>query len=375
MTEASVKSQQLTKTDDDGNLVISDNPENEVTDLVGKIHEQLKASDEVKALAREIDLRDQNSLLAYGGKPAEEISTLADKILATVTKSSVQDSGVMLKELARLMKSFDPSDFEKEPTGFVGKLFGSAKKAIEKILAKYQTIGGEIDKINREISKYKGEMVQSNQTLEDLFVHNLSYYEALEKYVVGGNLSLDALKETELPKLEAKAAEGSQMHVVKLETMRTNIELLEQRVYDLEMAKMIALQTAPQIRMIQKGNFKLIAKIQSAFIVTIPLFKMGLVQAIALKRQKLVADSMKALDDATNELLLRNAQMTANQSKQIAKMGTSSVKMETVTEAWKTILQGIDDTKAIEDENRKAREEGTTKLHALQGEIMNKFKN
>jgi len=375
MTTATNTLGNITKIDDDGNVVISDNPEGEVTDLVGQIHNRLKASDEVKALAREIDLRDQNSLLQYGGKPAEEMATLADKILSTVKKSSVQDSGVMLKELARLMKSFDPKDFEKEPSGFLGKILGGAKKAIEKILAKYQIIGNEIDKINREITKYKNEMVQSNTTLEDLFVHNLAYYEQLQKYIVGGNLSLEVIREEELPKLEAKTAEGGQMLAVRLETMRTNIELLEQRVYDLEMAKMIALQTAPQIRMIQKGNYKLIAKIQSAFIVTIPLFKVGLVQAIALKRQKLVADSMKALDDATNELLLRNAQMTATQSKEIAKLGSSSVKMETVTEAWKTILQGIEDTQAIEEENRKAREEGTLKLHSLQGEIMNKFKN
>ncbi len=362
-----------TTTDADDNIVISENPEGEVTDLVAKIHTTLAASDEVKALAAEIDLRDQNSLLAYGGKPAEEIATFADKILSTVSKSSVQDSGVMLKELAKLMKTFDPKDFEKESSGFLGKILGGAKKAIEKILAKYQTIGGEIDKINREITVYKKEMVQSNATLEELFVHNLAYYEQLEKYIVAGNSCLTGLRDEELPKLEAKAAEGGQMHVVKLETMRTNIELLEQRIYDLEMAKMIALQTAPQIRMIQKGNFKLIGKIQSAFVITIPLFKSGLVQAIALKRQKLVADSMEALDAATNELLLRNAQMTAQQSRQVAKLGSSSIKMETVTEAWKTILQGIDDTQAIEEENRKAREAGTVKLHALQGEIMTKF--
>lgn len=373
-SQAAVEALPKTATDTEGNLVIPDSPEEEVQDLVAQLQAKLKTSPEVKALVGEIDIRDANSLITYGSKPAEEISTFADKILGTVTKSTVQDSGEMMKQLASLMKTFDPKDFSEDGGGFLGKLFSNAKKAIEKILAKYQTIGGEIDKIYREISKYKGDLNESNTTLEGLFQHNFAYYQQLEKYVVGGNMFLEQLRNEELPKLEEKAASGNQMDAVKLETMHTNIELLEQRVYDLEMAKMIALQSAPQIRMIQKGNYRLVAKIQSAFVITIPLFKQGIVQAVALKRQKLVAESMEALDNATNELLLRNAQMTADQSRQIARQQSGSVRIETVTEAWQTILKGIEDTKAIEEENRKQRGENTQKLQQLQGEIMTKFK-
>lgn len=359
-------------TNEDGIIVIPENPEQEVTGIFDKINTTLKASSEVQERAREVDIKDHNEILAFGSGPANEISTFADKILGIVKKSSIEDSGLMMKELAKLMKTFNPQDFDEKSKG-LGKLFNNAKKAIEKILAKYQTVGGEIDKIYTEISKYKGEISESNNTLEDLFHENINYYQALESYIASGQLALDEVKSNKLATLEQEVAEGSQLKALELETLKTGIELLEQRLYDLEMGKMVALQTAPQIRMIQKGNYKLIAKIQSAFVITIPIFKIGLIQAITLKRQKLVSDSMQALDDVTNELLLRNAQNTASQSAQIAQRASGSIKMETLEETWKIILNGVDETRAIEEENRLAREAGTKRIHDMQDEMHKKI--
>ncbi len=360
--------------DANGEIVISDNPQKEIDDVVSRIQNELAKSPEVEKLSRQIDIRDHSTILEYGSKPAAEIGGFADKILSRVRKSDLEDSAEMLKQLSKLMKTFDPKDFDEDKGKGLGRLFSNTKKMIEKILAKYQTIGGEIDKIYQEISKYKTQIGITNKELEELYTHNFLYYEALEKHIVGGNMISKYLKETELPKLEEKAQSGSQMDIMNLENLKNSIEILDQRVYDLEMGKVVALQTAPQIRMIQKGNYKLLGKIQSAFVVTIPIFKTGLIQAIALKKQKIVADSMEALDAATNELLLKNAQNTAAQSAQIARLSSSSVKMETLQESWQTILQGIDETKAIEEENKKQREEGTKKLHELQNTIMDKFK-
>ncbi len=354
-------------------IVISDNPQQEVDGIVSKINTELKQSDEVKSLARRIDIKDHSDILNFGSGPAHELSTFADKILQTVKQSSLEGSDTMMKKLAGLMKTFNPQDFEEKPKGLLGNLFNNAKKMVEKILAKYQTIGGEIDKIYIEISKYKSEISNSNVTLEDLFHQNLSYYESLEKYIAAGQLALEDLNTNHLPQLSEKAQNsGQQMHAVELETLRNGIELLEQRVYDLEMGKMVALQTAPQIRMIQKGNYKLVAKIQSAFVITIPIFKTGLVQAITLKRQKLVGDSMQALDDVTNDLLLQNAKNAVNQSTQMARMTTGSVKIDTLEETWKTILAGIDETRRIEEENRIQREAGTKRIHEMQEEVYKK---
>lgn len=363
------------KTNQDGDIVIPENPNEEVAGIFEKINTSLKESPEVRERAKEIDIKDHNQILAFGNGPAHEISMFADKILGIVKRSSVEDSGVMMKELAKLMRTFNPEDFDEKSQGFLGKLFNNAKKAIEKILAKYQTIGGEIDKIYTEINKYKTEITEANTTLEDLFQQNLSYYQALESYIASGQLALENIKANNLVALEEEVAKGSQLKAIELETLRTGIELLEQRLYDLEMGKMVALQTAPQIRMIQKGNFKLIAKIQSAFVITIPVFKTGLIQAITLKRQKLVSDSMQALDDVTNDLLLRNAQNTAAQSAEIARRSSGSIKMETLEKTWKTILDGIEETRAIEEENKLARETGTKRIHEMQNEMHQKLNN
>jgi uncharacterized protein YaaN involved in tellurite resistance len=126
-------------------------------------------------------------------------------------------------------------------------------------------------------------------------------------------------------------------------------------------------QAAPQIRMLQRGNTTLIAKINSAFITTIPIFKNGLINAIAAKRQNLVAQSMNELDKRTNELLLRNAQNISQQSVDIARLaGSSSIKIETIEETWNIIIKGMQETKTIEEENKRLREEGKIRLEQLQ---------
>jgi uncharacterized protein YaaN involved in tellurite resistance len=363
-----------TERDKNGILVIPENPDDEVNGLVAKIQHKLRASGEVRKITNEIDFRNQRSLIEYGSTPANEISSFSSKVLNTVKKSTLEDSSVMMKELAGIMDKFDPKDFEKDK-GLLNKFFNNAKKAIEKILAKYQTIGGDIEKINIEMNKYKVELLQINQVLEDLYNSNFRYYELLEKYIVAGNMILEEVNKNELPKLEEKAQTGNQMDVIRLDDLKNRIELLSDRVNNLEGAKVVALQTAPQIRMIQKGNYKLTAKIQSAFIITIPLFKQALVQAITLKRQKIMKDSMDALDEATNRLLIQNANMTANQSREIAKMSTGSIDMETLENTWKTIKQGIIDTRAIEEENKIKREENVKKLHSIQEDVIHTISN
>jgi uncharacterized protein YaaN involved in tellurite resistance len=238
---------------------------------------------------------------------------------------------------------------------------------IEKVFGKYQSMGSEIDKVYVEISKYQHEMVDSTKMLEQMYEQNYQYYMTLEKYVVAGEMKVEELKNNQLPKLEARVAAGDQIASMQLDTLRNSIEALEQRIYDLEMAKMVSLQTAPQIRLLQRGNTKLIGKINSAFVTTIPIFKNGLIQAVAAKRQKLVADSMSELDRRTNEMLLKNAQNISKQSTDIARLaGGPSIKIETIEESWNIIIKGMQETRAIEEENKRLRVEGTKRLEQLQ---------
>ncbi len=237
---------------------------------------------------------------------------------------------------------------------------------IEKIFGKYQTLGKEIEKIHIEISKYKDEMTRSTLTLDEMYEHNVQYYMDLEKYIVAASLKLEEIK-TDAAELEKRASAGDQMAQLQLNTVMNGLQTLEERVYDLEMARMVALQTAPQIRLLQRGNTKLIGKINSAFITTIPIFKNGIIQAVSAKRQKLVAESLSELDRRTNEMLLKNAQNISNQSTEIARLaGRPSIQIETIEESWNTIVKGLQETKAIEEENKRLREQGTERILQLQ---------
>lgn len=339
---------------------------------VPEIKLALRQEAEVQNLARSIDERDQIQILEFGKEPAQQISRFSDQILGNMRATKVEDSGVLLKQLGKIMDRFDKKDFEQTSGGLFGKLFKRGEKMIEKLFGKYQTMGKEIDKVYVEISKYQSEMVDSTNMLEQMYDQNYQYYLTLEKYAVAGEMKAEELKSTQLPQLEAKAASGDQIASMQADTLRNSIDLLEQRVYDLEMAKMVALQTAPQIRLLQRGNTKLIGKINSAFVTTIPIFKNGLIQAVSAKRQKLVADSMSELDRRTNEMLVRNAQNISNQSAEIARLaGGPSIKIETIEESWNIIMKGMQETKSIEDENRRLREEGTKRLEQLQENFKN----
>jgi uncharacterized protein YaaN involved in tellurite resistance len=349
-----------------GMMPISDNDQLSET-KASDIKLALRKEPEVQNLVRTIDERDQIQVLEFGKEPAVQISRFSDQILSNMRTTKVEDSGELLKQLGRIMDKFDAKDFQKTSGGIFGKLFKKGEKMVEKLFGKYQTMGSEIDKIYIEISKYQHEMVDSTNMLEQMYEQNYQYYLTLEKYIVAGEMKVEELKNNQLPQLESRVASGDQLASLQLDTLKNVIELLEQRIYDLEMAKMVSLQTAPQIRLLQRGNTKLIGKINSAFVTTIPIFKNGLIQAVAAKRQKLVADSMSELDRRTNEMLLKNAQNISQQSTDIARLaGGPSIKIETIEESWNIIIKGMQETKAIEEENKRLRVEGTKRLEQLQ---------
>lgn len=256
----------------------------------------------------------------------------------------------------------------------INKLFNKSKNMIDSLFSKYHTMGGEVDKVYVQLKQYEDEITNSNAVLDEMFNKNMEYFEILEKYIFAGNMVLDKFRVEMIPALQKKAEEsGQQLDMINLNNANQVVEMLDQRVYDLELAKNISLQTMPQIKLIQKGNYNLVRKINSAFIITLPIFKQLLNQAITLKRQAVQAKAMSALDEKTNELLLRNAQNTAMQSKLTAKLASSSsIKIETLEESWRIIKDGINETKVIQEEAVKARIDGTRRLHEIQKEFQSK---
>lgn len=342
---------------------------------LSSLNTELFSDQAVQELARSLDVKDQIQVLEFGKEPAEQISKFSDQILKTIRATHVEDSGELLKQLGRIMDRFDRNDFSRTGGGMFGKIFKRGDKVIEKLFKKYQTIGGEIDKIYVEISRYKNELSEMTKMLENLYEENYRYFLALEKYIAAGRLKLEELRNERFPGLAERAKRGDNRAALELDTLTKAADLLEQRIHDLEMAKMVALQTAPQIRLLQRGNAKLIGKINSAFLTTIPVFKNAMVQAISAKRQKLVADSMAELEKRTNEMLLRNAENISLQSREIARLaGRPGISIETLEKTMNTILEGMQETMRIEQENKRVREEGKKKLEDLQEKLKNRLK-
>lgn len=340
-----------------------------------EISENVKLMPEVQNIANSLDVKDAKEIMNFGQDTALEISRFSDSILATINNSQVEDSGRMMKELNTIMDKFDPKDFDDNSKNIFSKIFGKAKDEVQKLLRKYETMDKEISKVFIEIKKYESEISRTNDMLNTMYEKNVLYYKELEKYIQAGNIVVEKLQTQIIPQYEQKFAQtNNEFDRINLQSAKDSLEMMEQRIYDLELAKMVSIQSAPQIKLIQKGNYNLLRKIGSAFVVTIPVFKTGIIQAITIKRQKVQADAMKALDDRTNEMLLRNAQNISAQSIDIARLsGSSSIKIETLENTFNTIVQGIQDTMKIEEENKIARQQGRLRLEQLQTDIKNKF--
>ena len=195
------------------------------------------------------------------------------------------------------------------------------------------------------------------------------------KYIAAGEQGCKELHEYIEQKEQELVTSNNVDLQFEISNLRQAENMLEQRVMDLKTAESIALQSIPMIKTMEFSNANLTRKINSAFIVTLPVFKQALAQAMMLKRQKIQADSMSALDKRTNELLIKNAQNTVEQSKQITRMtNTSSVQIETLEKTWNTIVSGIDETKRIQEEAKRKREEDSKKLDVIKQQYAEKMK-
>ena len=336
--------------------------------------DDFKKTGELEKYTAKIEVFDPNSIVKFGSEAAEEVSKSADVVLNGMNIDQINNSGKMLEALDKIMGSFD-IDEVKEDKGLFGKLFGNAKKKLEKLLSKYNTMGDEIDKIYTQLKVYEGEIEKSNRNLDQMFNSNLEYYHELVKYIAAGEQGCKELHEYIEQKEQELATSNNVDLQFEISNLRQAENMLEQRVMDLKTAESIALQSIPMIKTMEFSNANLTRKINSAFIVTLPVFKQALAQAMMLKRQKIQADSMSALDKRTNELLIKNAQNTVEQSKQITRMtNTSSVQIETLEKTWNTIVSGINETKRIQEEAKRKREEDSKRLDAIKQQYAEKMK-
>ena len=295
-----------------------------------QMNKELVGSKEVDALASKMDVYDLESIVSFGAEAAEGVSKASDVVLNSMKMSQVDDSSEMLKTLANIMSKFDVEELKENPK-FLEKFFGGAKKKLEKILSKYQTMGGEVDKIYVQLKQYEEEIKQSNRKLNEMFDANVDYYHELVKYILAGEQGCKEISDYIAQRQADFEATGDNSIQFELQTLNQALTMLEQRTQDLRTAESVAMQSIPMIKTMAFSNMNLVRKINSAFIITLPVFKQSLAQAIMLKRQKIQADALQALDEKTNEMLIKNAQNTVNQSKMTAQMvAGSSIKIETL---------------------------------------------
>ncbi len=337
------------------------------------LSETLVNSPEVDAIVSTIDVNNMDTMVTFGAEVAENISRASDVVLRSMNMDQIDKSSKLLVDLNDIMKRFDIDEFQEEP-GFIGKIFGGAKKQLEKILAKYRTMGDEVDKIYIELKKYEGEIKQSNKTLQDMFNANVEYFHELEKYILAGEQGvreIEAYIATQRLELERTGDNDIQIELLGLEQAKS---LLEQRTQDLRIAENVAMQSVPMIKTMQFSNMNLVRKINSAFIITLPIFKQALSQAMLLKRQKIQAEAMAVLDEKTNEMLLKNAKNTVEQSKLTMQLAsTSSIKIETLESTWATICNGIVETQQIQENARVKRIEDQKRLAEIREDYESKF--
>ena len=334
-----------------------------------QMNQTLVNSQEVDDIVSTIEVNNLETIVTFGAEVAEEISKASDVVLNSMSMSQLDDSSEMLKTLAKIMDKFDINEINENPSLF-GKLFKNLRKQLEKILEKYHTMGDEIDKIYVELKKYESEIKQSNRNLNTMFESNVNYYHELVKYILAGEQGCRELEAYIAQRQADMAATGDNSIQFELTTLNQALMMLEQRTQDLRTAENVAMQSIPMIKTMEFTNMNLVRKINSAFIITLPVFKQALAQAIMLKRQKLQAESMAALDEKTNEMLLKNARNTVEQSKMAARMAsTSSIKIETLESTWKTIVNGIDETKQIQENARKQRIDDQAKLQQIKNEF------
>ena len=330
-----------------------------------QMNADLVNSQEVDRIVSTIEVNNLETIVTFGAEVAEEISKASDVVLRSMNMSQLDETSEMLKTLAKIMDQFDIEEIKDNPSLF-GKWFGNLKKQLDRILAKYHTLGDEVDKIYVQLKGYESEIKQSNRKLNTMFETNVNFYHELVKYILAGEQACKEIQDYMEQRKQYMETSGDQSVQFELTSLNQALMMMEQRTQDLRTAESVAMQSIPMIKTMEFSNYNLVRKINSAFIVTLPVFKQALAQAILLKRQKIQAEAMSELDKKTNEMLIKNAQNTVDISKTTARLASgSSIQIETLETTWRTITSGIEETKRIQEDAKKKRIDDQARLAAI----------
>ena len=346
-------------------------PEKELERIAQAVEELTPAERaEVEKIKEGLDLTDSAAIIDFGTAAQKNIADFSDSILCNVRVKDSGYVGELLGELLTNVKSFEPKSSD---GGFLKKLplVSSLVGKAETMMQGYEKVSVQVEKVKTSLQKARMLMMKDVTMLDTLFAKNLEYFKTLELYIRAGEEKMQEMREVTLPKLRAQAAASSDpMAAQVVSDFESSVERFEKKVHDLKISKTISIQTAPQIRLIQNNDKILIDRVQSAIYNSIPLWKNQMVIALGLANQKKVLEMQHSVNEMTNDLLKKNAEMLKIGTIETAKENERSiVDIETVRKVNDDLVTTIEETLKIQQEGRAKRRAAEAELVELESRL------
>lgn len=331
----------------------------------------------VDALKDAIDLRDSQSLAVYGSDTQKGVAQFSAQILSEVKSKDAGDVGEMMSDLMLNVKDLDFSSLEGE--SFMDKLpfVKKTKRSIEKFIARYEVVESHVDKIQAQLESARMELLKDIGVFDKLYDKNVDYFRELQYYILAGEEKIAECRENVLPKLyeDAKNADDPMaMQVVK--DFDDAVNRFEKKIFDLKTSKTVAIQTAPQIKLIQNNDKLLVDKVTDAITNTIPLWKSQMVIALGTQKQGQVLAMQKQVSDTTNELLRKNAEKLKQTTLDVAEEAErSTIDVETLQKVNDELIATIEDSIKIHDQARENRAKAEVELEKIENSLKTALEN
>jgi uncharacterized protein YaaN involved in tellurite resistance len=327
-------------------------------------------------IASQINVSDSQSIIQYGNLAQSDISKFSDAMLDQIRSKDSGEVGDVLTDLLVKVQDVDINSIDPNQKGFsLSKIFGGVKKETKKFISRYDKISIQIEKIIDQLDRAKLQLIRDITTLDTMYEKNLDYLKQLDMYIMAGSLKLKDLNDKVMPELKEKAAKtGDALDAQKVKDMAEIISRFEKKIHDLKLSRMIAIQSAPQIRLIQNNDQTLVEKIQSSIMNTIPLWKNQIAIAITMLRQQSALKLQRDLTNTTNDLLSRNSEMLKTSSIGIARENERGiVEIETLKKVNEDLIITLEETLRIQQEGREKRAQVETELKTMESDLKSKL--
>lgn len=327
--------------------------------------------EEAKKIAAMIDARDAHNVIAFGTRPQRELASATEHIIGSTRTRAAGDAGDTLTELLDTLKSADMDSLGGAFERFMAKVpvVGGFFDATKHLIQSYEPIANKISKIEAKLHQQQLTLLTDYENLNRLYVDNVEFIKLLEVYIAAGRMKIAEL-EDEIRQMEAEGSAADPLKSQAVTDTRRAVDRMQQRLYDLEITRMVAIQTGPQIRLIQDGNERLATKIHTAVLTTIPLWKGQIALAINLANQKQALDSVTAVTDATNKMLVQNSELLRSSTGEIQRQSERGVvDIETLQKTTDDLIATVEDAIRISREGRAKRIEGEKQLAVLEDKL------